>query len=164
MKKLLTNAWILLLLCVGIYLLYEYLGSSYERKHQHTIIAIQDSANRIIFHLDNGKKYLIGQETVNERNVLLFYEGKLVRAVECSHPIWKAEKKGCWEITPVEQNEMPLLTDEQYELLIKRGFTDSDLRYSYRIPPEHPNPNREPFSYFGLLSFGAPGVEAQELP
>lgn len=165
MKRLANNAWVLLLLAVGFLVLYEYLGSSFERKHQHTIIGMQGAVNGIIVYLDNGKKCLIDcDQEINKRNVLLFYVGKRVRVVECSHPIWEHKRKGCWEMTPVEQDRMPLLTDEQYDHLIKQGFTDSDLQYSYRIPPEHPNPNGEHFTYFGLLSYGAPDVEAEELP
>ena len=127
------------------------------REHQHRIERMEPAEGGVVLHLSNGTRCLVSceQTPYNRRNLMLLYEGKLV---------WVAEMRGeALRVTPVTEDGLPILTDEEYRALIDQGFTDSDIKYSFRIPPGRRNPNREPRTYGGTVSYGAPGVEGRKL-
>ncbi len=153
-KRPLNTIWYIILILFCLYAVYGYLTSS--SKHERTVTRIQEIENGVIFHLDDEQAYLVDFDAkpYNRRNLVLFYEGKRV---------WVVGAKDRLHITPVEQESMPALTVMEYNRLIKEGFLDSDIKYSYRIPKGVKNPNKETRTYGGLIAHGAPGVCGEEL-
>lgn len=128
-----------------------------QRRHERTIELVEEAANGVILHLSDGRACLVAHDgpTYNQRNLLLLYEGKRVCVT--------AGRGDSLHIFPVMQEDMPLVTAEQYEVLVGNGFTDSDIAYSYQVPSGRSNPNPERPTYGGRVSYGAPSVEAREL-
>jgi hypothetical protein len=157
MKKRVQTVWRVLGTVCIVFLIYGFSASPSE--NDRTIIQIRRTSEGVVFSLDDGQRYLIGfrRESYNKTNVMLFYEGKRVW-------LGKQDKDGCFHIEPIKQDSMPVLSDEQYGLLIKAEFSDSDIQYSFRIPTGRKNPNTSPPTYGGVLSYGAPGVCAEKLP
>lgn len=126
--------------------------------HDRKVIRKEGTTGGIILQIDDGQRYLVRFERVpyNKRNLLLFYVGKRVW-------LGNRDTDGCYHLAPIKQEGMPTLTDEQYDLMIRLGFTDSDIEYSFGIPSGHSNPNRNPPTYGGVVSYGAPGVCGEKL-
>jgi hypothetical protein len=126
--------------------------------HERMLRREERTTGGVIFHLDDGQRFRIRFERTpyTKRNLLLFYVGKRV---------WLADRDpdGCFHLTPIKQETMPTLTEEQYDLMIGLGFTDQDIEYSFRVPAKHSNPNPSPPTYGGLVSYGAPGVCGEKL-
>jgi len=139
-----------------LYVAYGYLTSS--SKHTRTITEIKHvSPETVIILLDDNQRYRLdlNDTAYNRGNLLLLYEGK---------KIWMIKEKGeKYRITPIKQDDMPLLSEQKYRELILSGFTDSDIEYSYEIPAGLKNPNKEKPTYGGTIAYGAPGLSIEKI-
>ena len=129
---------------------YGYLTS--DSKHLRTVTLIDESGDIARVVLDDGRLFHIALDDPawNRRNIQLFYPGKLVWVVGL-------------EITPVEQEGMPLLDKQDYDRLIRRGFRDSEISYSFRVPGGISNPNPESPTYGDRIGYGAPPLLATRI-
>jgi len=71
----------------------------------------------------------------NAVNMALLYPGKSVTLVRNeTGTIWPASSRPCVRIVPLaEENPVPLAVDH-YRELVRAGFTNADLAYSYKLP------------------------------
>jgi hypothetical protein len=127
--------------------------SSPPSQHERTVVRKENTAGGAVLYLDDGQRFFVRFEraSYNKTSLLLFYVGKRVW-------VGDRDKDGCFHLEPIKQTGMPTLTDEQYQALIRAGFTDADIEYSFKIPRGRSNPNRNQPTYGGLISYGAPGV------
>ena len=102
--------------------------------HSHSITRI-DNSNHLIcrLSLDDGFTYGVATDTpdYNRRNLMLLYPGKRVWVAEAKTPLfWRIfgrPAKSGWEISPVQQNDIPLIDDSTFKALVSAGFTNSDI-------------------------------------
>src|SRR6266581_7065476 len=135
-----------------------YLIHRSDQQHSHSITRI-DNSNHLICRLsvDDGFTYGVATDTpnYNRRNLMLLYPGKRVWVVEATIGLfWRIlgrPAKSGWDISPVQQDDLPLIDDSTFKLLVSDGFTNSDISYSFRIPEGFSNPNAEPSTYGGVV-------------
>ena len=161
---LLSTTVLPLLLMVAVWIGLTHLS---DQQHSHSITRI-DNSNHLIcrLSLDDGFTYGVATDTpnYNRRNLMLLYPGKRVWVIEATTGLfWRMlgrPAKSGWDISPVQQDDLPLIDDSTFKLLVSEGFTDSDISYSFRIPEGFSNPNAEPSTYGDTVSYGPPQVLA----
>ena len=127
--------------------------------------AITQSHDAALLTLDSTLNFRVSfvRQPYNQRNLELLYPGKLVWVV-WNKAIWQPKNAGCWEITPVRESSEPVLSAPDYDRLVRHGFTNEDIEYSFQLPSGRPtNPNPSPPTYGGTLSYGAPGLCASKM-
>lgn len=133
--------------------------------NSHRVTAITQSHDGALLTLDSALEFRVDfvRQPYNQRNLELLYPSKLVWVV-WTKAIWQPKSAGCWEISPVREASQPALSASEYDRLVRDGFTDEDLAYSFQLPTEHQkNPNPLPPTYGGTLSYGAPELCASKM-
>ena len=124
-------------------------------KHYPKITDIVYGAETIQIFIDDGRVYEVRSDSrlSSKRNLALLYVGKEV----WTNTLDK-DPSGCQGIAPVKQSNMRTLSTSQYMQLVKEGFRDSEIAYSFRFTSVSPNPNPEKPTYGGTIEYGAPQV------
>lgn len=109
-----------------------------------------------LLQLSDGRVYraLLDEPAFNNRNLVLLYPGKRVW-IEGSH---HGSESTCVDIAPVKEEQMPMLSIEQYGTLVQTGFSNEEISYSFTLPPDAKNSNGKKTTYGGLIEYGAPRI------
>lgn len=124
-------------------------------KHLPRIKDIAYQQETVQIYIDDGRVYEVRPDSpsYNKRNLALLYVGKEIWTNTLDN-----EPSGCQGIAPVKQTNMRVLSTSQYMQLVKEGFRDSEISYSFTFISDSPNPNPENPTYGGTVEYGAPQV------
>lgn len=163
LKQRLRKAWsgisTLIFVAAVAFMGHGYLTSSTQ--HSRVITDIKMKSGVALLSINDGASYSVSLDKpkYNRKNLFLLYPGKHVWIIEGRRAIfWGGKKDACVDITPIEQENMPVLDKAGYARLVEEGFTDKEISYSFVITQGGKNPNLEPPTYGDTISYGAPGV------